>query len=290
MADQTKLQKHMEELEAATSGGAHDAVTFSGKGLGFLRDLFKGSKKKDEDDYEDEGDEDDELAEDEEGENEDVSGKQRKNTRRAEKSAKSKASRNGGELEEEDDDPEDPGAEGPEMRIANHGERLAGQGAVRRAKKNVGFDERRFAKSMDTHEDTLDAAPVLSEIATAIRSLAKSQVAGASKVDAVMEQNVLLGRAVRELLKSNAALAADMELIKKQPVTSPSAGFVVLEKGATGAGGRRLSKSDISDGLTDLVNEGLVDSNSLKLLQRARTDQELRQFVDSLPANVRDRL
>ena len=56
----TKLEKHLEALEAETSGNAHDAITFSGKGLGFLRDLFKGAKKKDEDEYDpDDDDEED---------------------------------------------------------------------------------------------------------------------------------------------------------------------------------------------------------------------------------------
>lgn len=287
----TKLEKHLEELEESTSGNAHDAVTFSGKGLGFLRDLFKGAKKMDKD--EDEDDMDDDLDDDLDDEEDEIERKQKQSTRRAEKS-KTRKNRNGGDLEEEDDDPEDPGDDGDEEIITNHGERLRGEGAVKRAKKNAGnrFDERRFVKSMNEFEDVLDASPALEELTRAVRVLGKSASGTRAQVEAVMEQNVLLGRAVRELLKSNAALAADMELIKKQPATSPAMGFAVMgaRTGTGQAGARRMSKSELADTITDLMSEGVADPQHLAMLQRARTEAELTQFVNSLPDAVRERL
>lgn len=276
----TKLEKHLEELGENTSGGAHDSITASGKGLAWIRELIKGSKKDEEDRLEDE-EEDEEDMDDDEDEDED--GKSTKKSRRAKKNEA-----NGGELEEEDDDEDDPGQEGEEEIITNHGKRVKGTGAV---KKNARFDERRFEKSFDDfedeHADVLDASEALADLSKHVRSMAKSTNAGMTEL---REQNVLLGKAVRELLKSNVSLAADLELVKKQPVGNPAPGFVVLNKSDANGRGRRLSKSDIQDAVTDAMNEGLVDSRVLSSLRTLNTEAELSNYVNNLPASVRDRL
>jgi cobalamin biosynthesis protein CobT len=276
----TKLEKHLEALGEETSGNAHDAVTFSGKGLGFLRDMFKGAKKRDEDDMDDDMDEDD-LDDDDEDEDEDED--------RTKKSRKARKNANGGDLEEEDDeDLEDPGQQGDDEIITNHGKRVKGEGAVKKNARQ--FDVRRFEKSFDEfnsdHEDVLDASDALSDLSNQVRKLGKSTHAGMNEI---REQNLVLAKAVRELLKSNAALAADLEQVKKQPVSAPPSGFVVMSKNDDGKA-RRLSKSDIQDVVEDAMYDGLVDSGTLARLGACRSQQELKAYVDGLPADVQSRL
>lgn len=279
----TKLEKHLEELEENTSGGSHDAITFSGKGLGFLRDLFKSSKKDDKDRFDDEDDDDDEDMEDDD-DDEDEDEKTKKKSRRAKKNEA-----NGGDLEEEDDEEDDPGQEGEEEIITNHGKRVKGTDAVKKNAHN--FDERRFEKSFrnfeEEHSDVLDASDALADLSKHVRTMAKATNSGMADL---REQNVLLGKAVRELLKSNASLAADLELVKKQPTGNPAPGFVVLNKGETNGKGRRLSKSDIQDVVTDAMNNGLVDSRTLSSLRTLNTEAELSNYVNNLPASVRELL
>lgn len=275
----TKLQKHLEELGENTSGGSHDAVTFSGKGLGFLSGLFK-SAKKDEEDFEDEDDLEEGMDEEEDEEEDE---KPKKKSRRAKKNEA-----NGGDLEEEDeDDLEDPGQEGEEEIITNKGKRVKGTGAVKKNTRN--FDERRFEKSLndfeEDHADVLDASEALADLSGHVRSMAKSTNAGFAEL---REQNVLLGKAVRELLKSNAALAADLELVKNQPATSPSTGFLTYELAKSeGEKGRKLRKSEVADIIAEAMNDGLVESRSLAQLSRLNTQAELQHFVNGLPSEVR---
>lgn len=280
----TKLEKHLEALEENTSGGAHDAVTFSGKGLGFLRDLFKSSKKDEEDRLKDE-DEDEEDMDDDEDEDEDE--KPTKKSRRAKKNEA-----NGGDLEEEDEeDLEDPGQQGEDDIITNHGKHVKGKGAVKKNART--FDERRFAKSFnefeDTHEDVLDASDALRDLTKHVRSLAKSHSGVHDGIEEVRQQNLVLAKAVRELLKSNASMAADLELVKKQPAGAPASGFVVMSKNESGKT-RKLSKSDIQDVVEDAMVEGLVDNMTFGRLGRCNTQQELQAYVDALPSDVQARL
>lgn len=265
----TKLEKHLEELGESTTGGAHDSITFTGKGLAFLKGLFspKSLEKSDDDDSEDD-DEDEEGA----------------------RKTKKNENANGGDYEEEDEDPVDPASEKGNI-IGNKGKRIPKESLGTAVSKNDrAFDERRFAKSVADNEDILDASPALNDLTKAIRTMGKSMNGTNESIEEVKEQNRILGKAVRELLKSNAALASDIELIKSQPVTNPASGFVVLNKSEGNGQGRRLSKSDIQDTLTDLVNDGLIESKHLANLGRARTDAELNKFVQDLPAAARERL
>lgn len=308
----TKLEKHMEALEEATSGGAHDAVTFSGRGLGFLRELFKGAKKmsaKDEDDMEDglfddvddEGDEerDDDAERDaDEDEDEDTV----KKTRRAKKSARAKKSSrkdweyeaNGGDLEEVDyEDDEDPGQEGDEEIITNHGRRVNAKYAVQ--KNARGLDARRFAKSMQTFEqeydDVLDASDALRELSKHVRVLGKSAAASQAGFAEVQQSLRLLAKAVGQSLQAQASMAADLELVKKQPGAMPSSGVFVMQKGASGSSkGRKLSKSDIADVVNDAMIEGLVDHMTNARIATLYTQAELNDYVNNLPAEVQARL
>jgi hypothetical protein len=272
--EKTKLEKHLEELEENTSGGSKDAVTFAGKGLSILSNLFKSLNKKADPVEEDEVD-------DEEEEEEDV--KPRKVKKNAKKA-------NGGDYEESDEDIEDPADDDGNI-IANKGKKISKDSLKSAVSKNDrSFDERRFAKSMDEHEDILDASPALKELSKAVRLMGKSMGSTNEQVEVVIEQNTALVKAVRELLKSNAALASDLELVKKQPVNAPATGYVVLNKQSAGGKEVRLSKSDIQDSLTDFVNDGLVDARLLRDLNSVRGDADLRNFVDNLPASVREKL
>jgi len=278
VAEKTKLQKHMEELGEETSGGSHDAITASGRGLSFLERLFKSANKKDE--YEDDMDDNDDDDEDEDDE-EDVPAKKVKKSE-----GKSSKKVNQETLEDEDeDDLEDPG-DGEEEIIANKGERVKGAAALG---KSRAFDERRFQKSMEEYEDVMDATPALENLAKSVRLLGKSSNATQEQIGQVIEQNVLLGKAVRELLKSNAALASDVELIKSQPGTSPSNGFVVFNKNESGAAG--VSKYDIQDALTDAMNDGHDEApDLLKNLSRVNDARALKKFVSELPEDIKNRL
>ncbi len=297
MANQD-FEKYMGAIGESTTDGAHDAVTFSGKGLGFLKDLFKSGKKRSEREY-DEDDMDDELDEDEamDGDDEredDEDEEEEKPTRKTRKSRRTKKSRrdwedeaNGGDLEEldEEDYDEDPGQEGDEEIITNHGRRVNAKQAV---KKNArGYNERRFVKSFDRfqeeNEDVLDASPVLDGLAKSVRTLAKSNAA-------LRRDNYNLGKALEALLKGQASLAADFEQIKRQPATSPASGFVVMNKNSNGKQSRRLSKSEIADVVNDAMIDGLVSPSMNSRLATLRTQQELTDFVNSLPAEVQERL
>ena len=308
----TKLQKHLEALADETSGGAHDAVTFSGKGLSFLSNLFKSSKRRDEEEYEDDDMDDDLLDDDEEegdeernddeGREDDEEGDDKKRrTRKSRKTRKStrthKSHRdweyeaNGGDLEEEDEDDyeDDPGQEGDEEIITNHGRRVNARNAV---KKNArGFDERRFVKSMndfeESHEDVLDASDALYDLTKQIRALAKST---ATMNDDTQGSIRSLAKGLEASLRAQAALAADIELIKKQPATSPASGFVVLNKSGTGQKARRLAKSDIADVVNEAMQEGLVPPMMNAKLATLNSQAELTDFVNSLPADVQARL
>lgn len=280
MADEEKLQKHLAALGDNTSGGSHDAVTFAGKGLQVLRDLFKHAKK---DDYE--GTEEDE---DEGGEGQEEPDDKRKKKSAMKKKASSRAA-NGGDLEEEDEEGlSDPGQEGDEDIIANRGEHKKGKGAVK--KSAPVFDERRFEKSMreveERNEDVLDASDALADLSKSMRLLAKNAGAGLNEIQ---DGVVAIGGAVRELLKSQASLAADIELIKKQPAAVPSPGFIVLTKNGDGKI-RTLKKSEIEDAVTDAVNQGLVDGKMLSQLGSIRSQDDLKAYVDALPAKVQEML
>ncbi|UOF90781.1 zinc ribbon domain-containing protein [Fodinisporobacter ferrooxydans] len=313
--DKTKLKKHLEDLGEQTSGGAHDAITFSGKGLGFLRDLFKGAKHKNVEDEETEEDDDDLIECPECGEEcdedcnfcpncgcdlEDAEGKEEK-SKKGKKTKKhdmanmkkSKNAANGGELDEEnEEDLEDPGQEGDEEIITNKNKRIKKDSLKSAVKKNTRtFDERRFVKNIDEfeeeHVDVLDASPALQELSKNVRYLAKNTNV---QIQEIADQNILLAKAVRELLKSNAAMAADLELIKKQPATSPATGYVVLNKQAGSSKARKLRKSEIEDVVTDAMNDGLVEPMALAKLGTLRTQDELQSFVESLPDEVQERL
>jgi hypothetical protein len=276
MSKVNKLQKHIEELaelEKNTSGGAHDAVTFTGKGLELLKSIFRAGKlsKKSEDEDEDYDDEDD-----------------------LEKSDSSL--RNGGGLEEADEDPEDPadtgedeegGAKGGSI-ITNKGKRIPKKGSP--AVKHYEFDEERFEKNfIEEYAEVLDATPALAELAKSFAEVGQAVTATNATIAEIQRQNVILAKAVAELLKSNAALASDLELIKKQPVNTPASGFVVMQK-KEGHTPKTLRKSDIEDTLIDLMNAGKVEPMLVKKLGAIRNQQELEAFVESLPYEVRELL
>lgn len=275
----TKLEKHLEELEESTSGGSKDAVTFAGKGLNVLRDLFKSSKKEDDEDDKEIDDEDDDEDEEEE-----------------EEGKKAKKNANGGDLEEEDeDDLDDPGDEDNDI-ISNKGKRTPKDKLKNAVSKNVQFDERRFAKSFDEdgeYAEAIDVEPLLGELTEHIRTLGKSANATQSQVGVLGDQNLILAKAVKELLKSNAAMASDLELIKKQPATSPASGFVVITKNEGGKE-RKLTKSDIQDVITEELNQESSDfetlNKSLKKLGVARTKEDLQAVVEMLPADLQGKL
>jgi hypothetical protein len=299
----TKLQKHLEALGEETSGGAHDAVTFSGKGLGFLRDLFKSDKRREEED--DDNDElDDELDDeereegDEERDDDEERDEKERPKRRTKKSKRSanKSHRdweydaNGGDLEEiDDEDDEDPGQEGDEEIITNHGRRVNAKQAVK--KNAISFDQRRFAKSMtqfeDEYSEVLDASDTIADLSKHVRFLAKSTASMGEDVQASIRS---LAKGLEASLRGQAALAADIELIKKQPATSPATGFVVLNKSGTRQKSRRLSKSDIADVVNDAMQDGLIAPMMNAKLATLNSQAELTDFVNSLPADVQARL
>jgi hypothetical protein len=278
LADNDKLQEHMAALGDNTSGGSHDAVTFAGRGLQVLRDLFKRAKK---DNYE--GSEEDE-EEDEEGmEEEPVKKKKMKK-----KAGGKKYEANGGPLEDEDEEGlDDPGQEGEEDIIANHGEHKKGKGAVKKSEGT--FDERRFQKNLDgfedRNEDVLDASDALAELTKHVRTLAKSAGAMDTGMSEVQGTVFAIAKSQQALLKSVTGLAADLEQIKKQPGTAPAPGFVVMTKNAAGKP-RILAKSEIADVVAEAANQGLVDGMSLRKLHSASTPEELNAFVTALPADV----
>lgn len=272
----SKLQKHLEELEENTTGNSHDSVTFAGKGLSLLKNLFKSAKK-----GEDELEENDEDDEDEDEEEE-------KPKKKVKKEVKKSVKANGGDLEDEDDDPEDPGQKGKDEIITNKGKRVKGEGAV---KKNASFfDEVRFEKSFDEleerHEEVLDASEALTDLAKQMRRMEKSTGEGMGELQNTV---LILGRALEKSLQAQSALAADMELIKKQPATSPSPGYVVMTKNTAGKV-RTLSKSDVEDAVAEAMNKGLVDSSDLARLGTIRSQADLKAFVDELPASVQELL
>jgi len=162
---------------------------------------------------------------------------------------------------------------------------VKGTGAVKKNARN--FDERRFQKSFDAfeeeHGEVLDASDALADLTKHVRAMAKSNTAGIAELQSTV---MVLAKGLHQSLKAQASLAADLELIKKQPATSPANGFVVLNK--TGANGkaRSLSKSDIQDVVVDAMNDGLVDNLAPARLQKCRTQAELQDFVESLPADV----
>jgi hypothetical protein len=317
----TKLEKHMEELREMTSGGAHDAVTFSGKGLSFLKDLFKSSKKAKKDDMymeedEDELEENEEEDEDEEetyrkktkksarkkemrleddedeyeDEDEDEEEEYRKKRRKTKKNTMGNYKEaNGGVWEEEDEDPEDP-AEDDDSIIQNKGKRIPKKKIRSAVSKNAYFDEERFAKSFNEYEEVFDASPALNELAKSVRSLGKSANATQEMIEELQEQNMILAKAVQQLLKSNAALAADLEVIKKQPVTTPATGFLGLSKKQGDGQMKRLSKSEIEDVLNEAMLAGEIEPERVARLGSIRSEAELRHFVENLPAAVRERL
>ena len=298
----TNLQKHLDALAEETSGGAHDAVTFSGKGLGFLRNLLKGEKRRKEEDDDNEMDDelddeereegDEERDEDEEREEKETPKRRtRKSARRTKKSHRDwEYEANGGDLEEiDDEDDEDPGQEGDEEIITNHGRRVKAKQAVQ--KNARGFDERRFTKSIkgfeEDYEDVLDASDALRDLTKHVRFLAKSTAGMSEDVQSSIRS---LAKGLEASLRGQAALAADIELIKKQPATSPASGFVVLNKTGTGQKARRLAKSDIADVVNEAMQEGLVDPMMNAKLAYLNTQAELTDFVNRLPADVQARL
>ena len=297
----TKLEKHLNALAEETTGGSHDAVTFSGKGLGFLKDLFKSAKKRDEDDYDDD-DMDDELEADEEMDGDDErdddeerndeeddkaeddqpkrharkSRRVKKSTRRTRKARRDEDEydANGGDLEDVDyEDDEDPGQEGDEEIITNHGRRVNAREAVRK----------HFDRYEEEYSDVLDASDALREMTNNVRRMNKSM--------ATMDEIRILAKGMQAILKGQAALAKDIETIKRQPGTNPASGFVVLTKNSgRNTTTRKLSKSDIADVVNDAMLEGLIDAKVNSRLGVINSPQELQQFVDSLPASVRERL
>lgn len=272
----SKLQDHLDELGENTTGNAHDSVTFAGKGLSLLKNLFKGAKKSDDEDL---GEEEDEEEEDEE----------ETPKKKVKKEVKKSVKANGGELEEEEEDIEDPGQKGKDEIITNHGKRVSGKGAV---KKNASFfDEVRFEKSFDDleekHEEVLDASDALTDLAKQMRRMAKSS---GESMNELQNTVLILGRALEKSLQAQSSLAADMELIKKQPVGNPSPGYVVMTKSTTGGKTRTLSKSDIADVVADAMNEGLVDSSDLARLNGIRSQADLQAYVNDLPASVQEQL
>lgn len=308
-----KFERHLAELGEMTSGGSHDAVTFSGKGLDFLRGLFKSASKKarkaeeEEPVFKDEFVDPDDMELDELEdfvEEHGLKGAPKQRRRESdeeyeerlrdfirdwmEEQTEAKKNANGGDLEEEEE-PEDP-ADDEEDIITNHGKRIPKKSLRRAVKKHNADDVSRFEKSMDDFEyeygDVLDASPALEELARHVRSMVKSTSASMAEIKDTM---MVLAKGLEQSLKAQAALAADLELIKKQPATSPATGFVVLNKGERG-GYRRLSKSEIEDTLTELMNKGEVDPATVARLGSIRSDLELRDFVDNLPASVREKL
>lgn len=350
----SKLEKHLQELEDMTSGGAHDAVTFSGRGLGFLKDLFKSSKvKKKDDELEDDADE---LEKDDDEDcvecpecgcevpcDDDECPECGHDMEKVEKGAhkhgvKKPAShmkkshgdgeeciecpecgeecddcnfcpncgcdlscadddsnnagfggrRNGGYLEYGNESGfSDPGQRGVRQVITNHGRRLSGKGAVH---KNAGHHDdlqKSFDRFEETYKEVLDASEALGDLTKHVRSLAKNNV---DSMTQLQDSIRVLAKGLQQSLKAQASLAADLELIKKQPGTVPASGFVVMNNRKQGKS-RQLSKSDIQDVLTDLMNEGNEDaSHLLKKLGVLHTGVELKKFVDSLPAQMQEHL
>lgn len=290
----TNLKKHLELLGENTSGGSHDAVMFSGKGLELLKslpgmkNLFKNSKKAEEEDDEDEDDEKESFQ------------KSGDNTRYPQ------SRRNGGDLEEEDEDPDDAADTNEEENeangdrgsiISNKGKRTKKSSLKSAVSKNdYRHDERNFQKGFEDHEEVLDASPALKQLVAEVNAMgkrfAKSQ-AGTSEatheaLEVVMQQNAVLGRVVGELLKSQAALAGEIELIKKTPVGQPHPGVLSYEmKKNDGSTGRKLRKSDIEDAINDAMDQGFADPNLLTQLAYVRNDADLRQFVEDLPDDIR---
>lgn len=285
--EQTKLEKHMEELEEMTSGNSKDAVTFAGRGLELLKSMIGLSKKAG-----DAGEEDaDEDPEDPADTNEDQgeiknAGKMKKSTR------------NGGDLEDADEDPDDPAQTGEDAEggsiITNKGKKIPKSGSPA-VKKSYEFDEDRFEKSFaDTYEDVIDASEAVADLAKSVKVIGQAHNENASLIKSVISQNVVLAKAVSELLKSNASIAAELESLKKQPVTSPATGFVVMQKKASAEDqtSKSLQKSDIQDAIVDALNEGHAEAGTLlKKLGVIHSHADIKDFVENiLPEDIREKL
>jgi len=293
----TKLEKHMEELEEMTSGGAHDAVTFSGKGLGFLRDLFKSNKKRDEEEEPEEEEEEEETSEEDDEEDEDEEKKEKGKGRKAKKSMRGHAGAgktskevNEETLEDEGEEEEDPGEGEEDTVIANKGKRVNTKDAL--GKSERGFDEVRFEKSMtefeSEYEDVLDASDALSALTGHFRDMAKSTNAGIAELQDSVR---LLAKGLEQSLKAQAAMASDLELVKKQPVGAPPTGIFAMAKSQDGSTSK-VSFYDVQDALTEAMNAGNEDAPQLlkSLSNISSNEQELRKFVKSLPDEVKEYL
>jgi len=138
VAKPTEFEEHMDALAKSTTGGAHDAVTFSGRGLNFLRDLFKSAKGKGTGDEEEEGEEKPEDEQNEMGGGADEpKEKVKKNSTGTEKNLGA----NGGPVSDADEDPESPDHGKSGTLITNHGKKVTPKGAV---SKNEGEEKDLF--------------------------------------------------------------------------------------------------------------------------------------------------
>jgi len=279
-----EFEDHMNELKKSTSGGAHDAITFSGKGLNFLRDLFKSAKGKgtgeEEEGEEKPKDEENEMG----GGEEEPEEKVKKNKEGTDKNGKA----NGGPVTEEDEDPDEPHKGSQGTLITNHGKKVTPKGAV---SKNAPVEEEEplFKNFNDEYEEVLEASEVLGALAKNVQAMS---VQTNANIAALQGTVMVLAKSLEASLKGQVALAADIELIKSQPVTSPATGFVVMEKrdaAATG-GSRTLSKSDIQDVVTDALNKGEIEPMDLARLGKVRNQADLKAYVESLPESVQAQL
>lgn len=273
------FEEHMAELAKNTSGGAHDAVTFSGKGLGLLSKLFKSAKGKG--DFSEEEEENGEKSDDDTEEGEDGK-KVEKNATGTEKNEKS----NGGPLTEEEEDPDSPDHGKQGTIITNHGKKVTPKGAV---SKNEGIEDEEplFKNFNEEYGDVLEASEVLGALAKNVELMSISTTAGVARLQNTV---MVLAKGLESSLKAQAALAADLELIKSQPAARPSTGFVVMEKRESSGGARTLSKSDVQDIVTEALNKGEVEPMDLARLGTVRSNAELNAYVASLPEAVQARL
>ncbi len=309
----------MEALEESTSGGAHDAVTFSGKGLNFLNHMFKSGKKRDEEepeeneeDFEDmeldelevfcdendiaaprrkKGEDDDEYAdrlrEAIRASDDDEEGKRatKKSMRGHAVTGKTSKEVDDETLEEEEEE-DDPGEGEKDTVIANKGKRVNTKDAL--GKSIRGFDDRRFEKSMDGFEadyhDVLDASDAIGALAKSMRVMAKSTTDGIEELQGNIR---LLAKGLEQSLKAQAAMASDLEMVKKQPVGSQG-GIYAMAKNTSG-GNIKVNFYEVQDALTEAMNHGSEDAmEMLKSLPQIQHDQKaLTELVKSLPEDVK---
>jgi hypothetical protein len=214
-----------------------------------------------------------------------------KNAGKIEKSVK-----NGGDLEDADEDPDDPaqtgdGAKGGSI-ITNKGKKIAKESSAA-VKKSYEFDEQLFAKHFEeTYGEVVEASEAVAELAKSVKVIGNAHNENSVLLKSVMEQNVVLAKAVGELLKSNASIAAELNEIKAQPVNAPSAGFVVMTKKADKAdtSAKSLRKSDIQDAIVDAMNNGHEDASQLlKSLGVIHDQAGLKDFYDNvLPDDIKE--